>query len=76
MPKELTKEQVLKRQIKSQIARLKFELHKTDYVASKLAEASAKGETEKVAELLTKYAKVLQDRESQREQIDSLREQL
>ena len=67
MPKELTQEQVLKRQIKSQIARLKYELHKTDYLALKHSEGWISEED---------YAETKAHRQSLRDQINELEAQL
>ena len=67
MPKELTQEQVLKRQIKSQIARLKYELHKTDYLALKHSEGWISEED---------YAETKAHRQSLRDQINELEAKL
>lgn len=67
MPKELTKEQLHKREIKSQIARLKFELHKTDYLALKHSEGWISEE---------KYAPTKAHRQELRDEINSLEEEL
>ena len=67
MSKELTQEQVLKRQIKSQIARLKYELHKTDYLALKHSEGWISEED---------YAETKAHRQSLRDQINELEAQL
>ena len=67
MPKELTKEQLRKREIKSHIARLKFELHKTDYQALKHSEGWISEE---------EYAPIKAHRQELREEINELQAEL
>lgn len=67
MPKELTQVQLHKREIKSQIARLKFELHKTDYQAIKHSEGWISEE---------EYAPIKSARQELRNQINELEAEL
>ena len=67
MPKELTQVQLHKREIKSQIARLKFELHKTDYLALKHSEGWLTEE---------EYAPIKAHRQALREEINELQAEL
>jgi len=65
-----TAEQIAAKERAQEIAQLKRNLSETDYVAAKLAEAVAKGVG--VADLLTEYAEVLENRESWRARINEL----
>lgn len=62
------------------INKLTKQLEDTDYIANKLAEANAEyivtEDKTKLIELRTKYAKELADRETWRNEIDSLQEKL
>lgn len=63
-----------------EIDKLTEELQRTDYIANKLAEANAEyivtEDKTKLIELRNKYAKELADRETWRNEIDSLQEKL
>lgn len=67
MPRELTKEQLKKRETKSHIARLKFELHKTDYQAIKHSEGWISEED---------YTPIKAERQALRDEINELEKQL
>ena len=69
-PHEPTAEEIAAKERAQEIAQLKSNLSETDYVAAKLAEAVAKGAG--VADLLTEYAEVLENRESWRTRINEL----
>ena len=67
MPKELTQVQLHNREIKSQIARLKYELHKTDYLALKHSEGWITEED---------YAETKAHRQELRDEINRLQSEL
>lgn len=51
-------------------------LSRTDYIALKLAEATALGNEQELSELLAKYQEVLENRAEWREQVNNLREEI
>ena len=70
---EPTPEQLAKREKRNQIAQLKSELAKTDYVVIKIAESD---DQEEIAALREEYATVIAHRKELRAQINELEAQL